>query len=61
MSTQPSYDKAYKELQAIVEKLQSDDISLDTLSSQVKRAAQLVTFCKEKLRGIESEIEESLK
>ncbi len=51
----------YEELQTIVNRLQSDEIGLDTLSKEVKRAALLVNICKEKLRKIESEIEDSLK
>jgi len=61
MTKKTTYNKAYEELQAIVEKLQSDEIGLDTLSKEVKRAAELVTICREKLRTIETEIEDSLK
>jgi len=61
MTKKTTYNKAYEELQAIVEKLQSDEIGLDTLSKEVKRAAELVNICKEKLRTIEKEIEDSLK
>ena len=56
-----TYNKAYEELQSIVEKLQSEDINLDNLGKEVKRAAELVNICKTKLRTIETEIEESLK
>lgn len=55
-----SYNKAFAELQNIVEKLQSDNVDLDSLGSEVKRAAELVNLCKTKLRTIEQEIEKSL-
>lgn len=61
MAKELTYDKAYQELQTIVDRLQSEEIGLDTLSKEVKRAAELVAFCKEKLRSIETEIDESLK
>ena len=57
MTKKLSYDKAYEELQAIVERIQSDEVSLDTLSEEVKRAAELVKYCKEKLRAIEADID----
>jgi len=55
-----SYAKAYTELQDIVGKLQSEEIGLDELSTEVKRAAALIKMCKEKLRDVEKEIEDSL-
>ena len=61
MAKKLNYDNAYEELQSILERLQSEEIGLDTLSQEIKRAAELVTFCKEKLRTIEAEIDESLK
>lgn len=61
MAKKLNYDTAYQELHDIVDKLQSEEIGLDTLSKQVKRAAELVNFCKDKLRTVESEIDESLK
>ncbi len=60
MAKKLTYDKAYEELQSIVDRLQSEEISLDNLSKEVKRAAELVKYCKEKLHTIEQDIEESL-
>lgn len=55
-----TYQNAYNELQNIVAKMQNEEIGLDELSKQVKRAASLIKMCKEKLRDVEKEIEESL-
>ncbi len=55
-----SYQKAYSELQSIVAKMQNEEIGLDELGKEVKRAAELVKMCKEKLRDVEKEIELSL-
>ena len=52
-----SFDKAYAELQKIVSQLQGDDTSIDKLSTQLKKATELVQFCKSKLRNIENELE----
>lgn len=51
-----TYDSAMKELQVIVNQLQEEAVSVDDLSNQVKRAAELVKFCREKLRSTEEEL-----
>ncbi len=51
-----SYDKAYKELQAILEELQSESVSIDKLSTKIKKANELISFCKTRLREVESEL-----
>lgn len=58
MAKKQSFDKAYEELQSIVEKLQNDDSSIDNLSTQLKKAKELVSFCKTRLREIEEDIDE---
>ncbi len=52
-----SFDKAYSELQKISDLLQQDDISIDKLSTHIKKASELVRFCKDKLRTISEEID----
>ena len=52
-----SLDKAFEELQNIVSQLQSDEMGIDNLSNQLKKASELVTFCKEKLRSVEEDIQ----
>jgi exodeoxyribonuclease VII small subunit len=51
-----TFDAAYTELQKIVDQLQSEDVSIDKLSTQIKKATDLVKFCKSKLRNVEDEI-----
>lgn len=51
-----TYEKAIKELQETVAQLQEDEIGIDELSAKVKRAAELIEFCREKLRSTEEEI-----
>jgi len=51
-----SYEKAMQELQEIVDQLQEETIGIDDLSEKVKRAAELIQFCKEKLRTTDSDI-----
>ena len=62
MSTKTSltYEKAQEELQEILEKLQAEAVSIDDLTSQVQRAAELIAFCQNKLRDTEVGINDIL-
>jgi len=51
-----TFDAAYRELQKIVDQLQSEDVSIDKLTTQIKKATELVKFCKSKLRVVQDEI-----
>lgn len=52
-----TYESAMAELQKIVQELQEQAVNMDELSSKVKRSAELLTYCREKLRKTESETE----
>ena len=56
-----TYEKAYDELEAIMQDLQEDKISVDALTAKVKRAAELITFCNDMLRSTESEVNKIVK
>ncbi|MBK7286531.1 MAG: exodeoxyribonuclease VII small subunit [Flavobacteriales bacterium] len=51
-----TYEKAYSELERIMQDLQEDKISVDELTGKVKRAVVLITFCNEMLRSTEPEV-----
>ena len=51
-----TYESAMEELQTIVNQLQEEAVNVDELSAKVKRAAELVKFCQEKLRSTEEEL-----
>jgi exodeoxyribonuclease VII small subunit len=53
-----TYEGAYNELQTILEAIQSEEVSLDALATKLKRAKELIQFCKEKLRAVELELED---
>ncbi|MCB9298883.1 MAG: exodeoxyribonuclease VII small subunit [Lewinellaceae bacterium] len=52
-----TYEEAMQELQQIVAQLQEDAVSVDELSDKVKRAAELIAYCREKLRTTEESLE----
>jgi exodeoxyribonuclease VII small subunit len=51
-----SYQSAKAELEAIVNKLKSGTADIDSLSVEMKRANELLTFCMERLRQVEEEL-----
>ena len=54
------YEEAVDELQEIVDKMENDELDIDQLSEQLKRAKQLVKFCKDKLTKTDEEIKKLL-
>ena len=61
MKKQITYQQAYEELENLVNEIDSDSIQIDALSDKVKRAAELINFCREKLRVLETETNQHLK
>jgi exodeoxyribonuclease VII small subunit len=60
MKAEISYTEAYEELQMIAENLESGKYSIDEISEKIKKAAELVNYCKSKLRSIETELDNTL-
>lgn len=61
MSTeQQTYREALDELRAINERLSRDDVDVDTLLDDVKRASELISFCRERLTSVGERLEEVL-
>lgn len=54
-----TYDKAYAELNQILDDIQSEDVSIDQIAVKSKRANELLKFCRDKLRTIESQVAEN--
>ncbi len=55
-----TYEKAIAELEEIVNKIESEEISVDELSEKVKRASELIKICKAKLFSTEEEVNKIL-
>ncbi len=54
------YEDAVRQLETIVDKLESNELGIDQLSSELKKAQQLVKLCKEKLTKTDNEIKKLL-
>lgn len=55
-----TYSEALKELQVILDKIESDDLDVDVLTEEIKKASALLKFCKEKLYKADTEIKKVL-
>ena len=54
------YEAAFAELQSIVNKMENDELDIDQLSEQLKRAQELIKLCKDKLTKTDEEIKKIL-
>jgi exodeoxyribonuclease VII small subunit len=52
-----TFKEAFTELEEILSKLENNELNVDELAANVKNAAELIKFCKNKLYTTESEIE----
>jgi exodeoxyribonuclease VII small subunit len=58
--TKLTYGVAIKELEEIVQEIESGDIDVDVLTVKVKRASELINFCREGLRKTQNEVQKTL-
>ena len=55
-----TYENALTEVEAIIKKMENNELDIDTLTEQLKRAQQLIKFCKDKLTKTDEEIKKIL-
>ena len=60
MSKEMKYEAAFAELQTIVRKMENDELDVDQMTAQLKRAQELIKFCKDKLTKTDEEIKKIL-
>lgn len=60
MSKENKYEEALQELQTIVRRMENDELDIDQLSTQLKRAQQLIKLCKDRLTKTDEEIKKIL-
>ncbi|MBR1504114.1 MAG: exodeoxyribonuclease VII small subunit [Prevotella sp.] len=60
MKQEQKYEAAFAELQTIVHKMENDELDIDQMSEQLKRAQELIKLCKEKLTKTDEEIKKIL-
>ena len=55
-----SYAKTIKQIEEILEKIENEELDVDELTANVKKAADLLKICKSKLHDTEEEIQKIL-
>ena len=55
-----NYEAAVAELESIVRKMENDQLDIDSLTEQLKRAQELIKRCKDKLSKTDEEIKQIL-
>jgi exodeoxyribonuclease VII small subunit len=60
MKKTESYESALQELKTIVAEIENDSVSVDDLTTKVRRASELIKFCKTVLTKTEVEVNSAL-
>ena len=60
MAIETKYEEAIRQLEDIVEKLENNELDIDEMSKQLKKAQQLIKLCKERLTKTDAEIQKIL-
>ena len=55
MKNELTFEEAFNNLTLLVEEIEDDEIQLDSLAENVKKANELILFCETKLRTIKEE------
>lgn len=51
-----TYKEALAEVEEILEKLQSSDLDIDRMEKDVKKASELIAYCRNRLRATEEKL-----
>jgi exonuclease VII small subunit len=54
------YEEALRKLEHIVEQMENDELDIDVMGEQLKRAQKLIKLCKDKLTKTDNEIKKIL-
>lgn len=53
-----TYQEAYDQLTALVDQIENEQVPLDELPGKIRLASELITFCQNRLRQVETEYQE---
>ena len=60
MQEEITYEEAIKKMEEIVHQLESGQMNIDVMATQLREAQQLMDFCKNKLYAVDAEIQKIL-
>ncbi|MEG1612272.1 MAG: exodeoxyribonuclease VII small subunit [Alistipes sp.] len=55
-----TYTEAMTEIEQILARFRNEEMDVDSLATQVKRATELITLCKERLSKVEANVKKIL-
>lgn len=55
-----NYNEAIQSIEQILERFRNEELDVDTLSEEVKRASTLIASCRERLTKVEEEVNKIL-
>lgn len=53
---EPTFSESLEEIEAIVERIEAEDVDIDRLADELQRAAGLLEVCRTKIRKAELEV-----
>ena len=54
------YEEAIRQIEDIVERLENDEMDIDSLGTELKKAQKLIKLCKDKLTKTDEEVKKTL-
>ena len=60
MAKETKYEMAISQLEEIVERLENNQLGIDEMTAQLKKAQQLIKLCKDRLTKTNEEIQKIL-
>lgn len=60
MAKETKYEVAVSQLEEIVERLENNQLGIDEMTAQLKKAQQLIKLCKDRLAKTDEEIQKIL-
>lgn len=58
--TEFNYKASIEEIERILAKFRAEQLDVDTLAAEVKRATELIAACRERLKRVEGEVNQIL-
>ena len=55
-----TYQNAYDQLTTLVDEIENEEVPLDELPGKIRLATELITFCQDRLRAVETEYQEAI-
>lgn len=55
-----TYQDAYDQLTTLIDEIENEQVALDELPGKIKLATELITFCQERLRAVETDYQKAI-